>query len=101
LYIFTDRHYSIQRVTVARAALSQNPSDKDRLAAFDPFIANSGTYELQGNALTTHPIVAKNPNVMSGTPQKSDVKFEGTSTLHLVTTGPDGTKTTYMLQRVE
>jgi hypothetical protein len=102
LYIFTDRHYGIQRVTTARAALpAQNASDKDRLAAFDPFIANTGTYELQGNTLITRPIVAKNPNVMTGPPQKSDVKFEGASTLQLVSTGPDGTKTTYKLQRVE
>lgn len=29
------------------------------------FIANAGTYEVDGGNLTVHPVVAKNPNVMT------------------------------------
>ena len=101
LYLFTDRHYSIVRVTAARAAYPENPTDKDKAAAFDPFVANSGTYAIKGTQLTTQPMVAKNPNVMQGKGGAFELKFEGTSTVYLTTATPDGGKAIVKLQRVE
>jgi Lipocalin-like domain len=101
LYVFTDRHYSIQRVLTARAAYPEKPTDKDKVAAFDPFIANSGTYEVKGNVLMTKALVAKIPNVMTGPGGKSELKFEGTSTVYVMSTNPAGAKTVVKLQRVE
>jgi hypothetical protein len=101
LYVFTDRHYSIQRVTAARAAYPEKPTDKDKVAAFDPFIANAGSYEVKGNVLMTKVLVSKNPNVMTGPGGKSELKFEGTSTVYVTSTSPAGAKTVVKLQRVE
>ena len=33
-------------------------------AAWGPFVAEAGTYELAGDSMTVHPIVSKNPAVM-------------------------------------
>jgi hypothetical protein len=96
LYVFTDRHYSIMRVMAARGPYPEKPTDKDKVAAFDPFVANSGTYEIKGDQLTIRPMVAKNPNVMTGKGTTSTVKFEGKDVV-LVTTG----KATVKLQRIE
>ena len=45
---------------------SLDPTDAEKVAAFDSFIANSGTYELTDSTLTTRPMVAKTPNFMAG-----------------------------------
>jgi hypothetical protein len=100
LYIFTDRHYSIIRVTAARTAYPEKPTDKDKVAAFDPFIANSGTYQVTGTQLMTQPMVAKNPNAMAGKGFASELRFEGTDTAYISGTIGGG-KNVVKLQRVE
>jgi hypothetical protein len=42
------------------------PTEAERLAAWSSFAGNSGTYEISGSTLTTNPIVARVPNIMSG-----------------------------------
>ena len=101
LYIVTDRHDSIMRVTQPRAALPESPTDKDRLAAFDPFTANSGTYQVKGTQLMTQPMVAKNPNVMTGKGGTSELKMEGANTVYIAGGGGQGGKQIIKLQRVE
>ncbi len=81
LYIFAEQHYSIMLVPSGSDGGSQprelfpgnepvlgsaEPTDAEKVAAYDSFIANSGTYEVSGSSLTTRPIVAKTPNFMSG-----------------------------------
>ena len=100
LYIFTDRHYSIMRVTQPRAAMPEKPTETDQLAAFVPFVANAGTYEIKGMQLMTRPLVAKNPNVMTGKGGAFDVKMEGANTALIITSGPTG-KSIIKLQRAE
>jgi len=70
LIIVTARHYS--RVEVHSEGPRPMPADvtkasADELrAAWGPFIAEAGTYELtDGNAITMRPLVAKNPAAMS------------------------------------
>ena len=50
-----------------RALLSDARSVEERLAAYDVFIADAGTYEFTDSLLTMHNIIAKIPNVMTGT----------------------------------
>lgn len=105
LYIFTDKHYSVQTVNAPRpASAGQSSPDKDRLAAYDAFTANTGTYELKGSSYTTKPMVAKNPSVMTATTpgQPTEIRFEGANVVYLSSPNPDGKgKTVRKLQRLE
>ena len=62
--MFTEHHYSWigTRGSGSRERLSDEPSDAERLAAWQPFFANAGTYEVTGSTVTFRAIVAKNPN---------------------------------------
>jgi len=70
LYVFTERHYSIMRVTSNAprpnppATLSQATAAQ-LIAAWDPFTANAGTYTLTGSELVTRPTVSKAPSFMT------------------------------------
>jgi hypothetical protein len=66
LYVFTERHFSLMLIpnAEARPLFSENRTDQERLAAYDNFIADAGTYEAIGNVLTTHNMIAKVPNAM-------------------------------------
>jgi hypothetical protein len=67
VYLFGDRYYSMMRVTGPRTlAAADSVTDAEKLAAYDTFVANTGTYETADSTLTTHPIVARSPNFMSG-----------------------------------
>jgi len=83
----------------------QNPTDAQKIAAFEPFSANSGTYEIKGTILTTHPMVAKNPTVMKpGAFVTYDFKIQG-NTLLLTpkesNTVPGSNPPTFKLIRLE
>jgi len=65
LYIFTERHFSNMLIPGAeRAPFSPARTDDERLAAYDNFIADAGTYEYTATTLTARNIIAKVPNVM-------------------------------------
>lgn len=64
LFIFAQGYYSIMVVTgdKPRPALPQDVSKatvEELLSVWRPFTANAGTYEIKGDIVTTHPIVAK------------------------------------------
>jgi hypothetical protein len=110
LYIFTAKHYSIVRVSAAKprpdvpADIEKATADELR-AAWDPFAANAGTYEVAGGNLTTRPMVAKNPGVMkTGSFTVSSFKVEG-NTLSVTESrnqdGPIANPTTRKLTRIE
>jgi hypothetical protein len=91
LFLFTDRHYSMMRVTGNQPrtlAAKDSVTDAEKLAAYDSFVANSGTYEVADSTLTTHPIVARSPNFMSGGSDKYTFRVSG-DTLWLSNTGAD------------
>ena len=81
-----------------RPQLGENATDAERLAAFTPFIANGGTYTLDGSTLTLQLSVAKNPNAMNAT-RTSEVRFEGDDTVWF-TFHPPGITVTQKLARV-
>jgi hypothetical protein len=82
LFIFAQRHYSVMWVpgnqprTLFKA---ESPTDEEKIAAYDSFVANSGTYEVDGATLTLHPMVARSPNFMAGGVSKSQLRIEGTT----------------------
>lgn len=74
LFLFTETHYSMMAVTAdsARADLPEEPSDAELAAAFGPFFANSGRYEIHGDTLTRRAYVAKVPNYMHAFPDNAE-----------------------------
>lgn len=70
LIIFTETHYSFMVVASdsVRADLPEEPSDAELAESYDPFIANSGRYEVQGDTIITRAYVAKYPNYMHAFP---------------------------------
>lgn len=113
LYLFTKQHYSILTVNgtsprkpFAAPADPNKLTDAEKMARFeawDEFTANSGTYEVKGNTVTTKPLVAKNPSVMGGAGQTREFKIEG-KTLTLIQKSREGqpaSETRTVLTRVE
>ena len=103
LYIFLERHYStlIVQGSEPREFLSDDPTDAEFLAAFGPFIANSGTYEVSGTTLTVRPLVAKVPEAMSDNSFTYTYRVEG-DTLRLTLSAawaPEGGEVRYTLAR--
>lgn len=91
VYLFGDKHYSMMRVTGNQPrtlAAADSVTDAEKLAAYDSFIANAGTYEVADSTLTIHPLVARSPNFMSGGSDKYHFRVSGDS-LWLSNTGAD------------
>jgi len=63
LYIFTEQHYSFQRINGTGPLPSYPSNDKatdaDKVAVFNALYLNTGTYTLTGHMLTTKAMVAK------------------------------------------
>lgn len=86
IYIFTNKHFS--RVSDGfykpRTDLPQTPTDEQLVAAWRRFSADAGTYEVEGNKITAHIIVAKNPNAMnSNEPLIIEFRFDGDTLVFL------------------
>ncbi len=85
LYMFTERHFSNMLIPSVepRAPLSAERTDAERLAAYDNFIADAGTYAATDSEITVRNIIAKIPNVMppfrAGTDLSYGYRFEGES----------------------
>jgi len=80
LFIFAQKHYSVMWVPGNQPRTlfkGDSPTDQEKIAAYDSFVANSGTYEVEGETLTLHPIVARSPNFMAGGVSKSQMRIEG------------------------
>ena len=115
LYLFVDGHYSVmyaseETTTVPRSQARQlyadgnwppstQPADADKIASYDSFIANSGTYEISGSSVTTDPIIAKDPNFMTAGSVTFEFEVVG-DTLTLSASDGNGSGTT-TLTRLE
>ncbi len=114
LLIFARGHYSWLSVG-GSTARTQSPAPKDpakltdaemaaRYAEWNPFTANSGTFETKGSTLSRRPLVAKNVGAMTAkNPQVHDFKIEG-NTLWLVqksAAGQPASETRTKLTRVQ
>ena len=81
VYIFTPKHYSYMfapGVGPRRlfAGDPNQPSEAEKIAAYDSIVASSGTYILEGTTLTMTAIIHKNPNEMTGEPLRYTVAVE-------------------------
>ena len=91
VFLFGDKHYSMMRVTGNQPrtlAAKDSATDAEKLAAYDSFIANAGTYGVADSTLMIHPVVARSPNFMSGGSDKYHFLVSG-DTLWLSNTGAD------------
>lgn len=82
LYIFTAKHYSYMFAPGSgpRRLFTgdpNKPTEAEKVAAYDSFVAASGTYELSGSGLTLKATLHKNPNEMKGESLAYDVEFAG------------------------
>jgi hypothetical protein len=66
LYRFTPTRYSMVLAATGRPDIADmNQATADELRAiWGPLLANAGTYEVSGDLITIHPLVAKHPVVM-------------------------------------
>lgn len=88
LSIFTDRHYSAMAVIGPRPRFAPGQAtDADKLATYDAFAGNSGTYEVSGATVTMHPIVSKNEYMMGSTP-RAEFKVDGDTLTWTTMLGP-------------
>ena len=110
IVIFTPHYYSRNLVTSDAPRPELPPpdklTDKQIAAAFRPFTANAGTYEIRGNELTTKRIAAKNPAEMrAGNFLTFTFRLEGRDTLWLTSktdeNGPLVNPTAVKLTRLE
>ena len=80
LYLFTPTRYSMLLASIDRpdiADISKATADELR-ALWGPLLANSGSYEVSGDLITIHPVVAKIPVVMkSGATEVYRFRIEG------------------------
>jgi hypothetical protein len=69
LYIFTSKHYSITRVTSTEPRPGYkdlaNRTEAEEIAAWRPFQAQAGTYEVKGDILYLRVTVSKQPQLMN------------------------------------
>ena len=82
LIIFARKHYSVMWVpgNQPRSLFKgEDPTNEEKIAAYDSFVANSGTYEVAGTTLTLHPMVARSPNFMAGGVSRVQLRIEGTT----------------------
>lgn len=81
VYLFTGRHYSVNYANTAASratfALPGAPTDAEKLLAYNTIVANSGTFEMMGDTLITHPVIARNPNFMGGGQDKFVMRTAG------------------------
>ena len=116
LYLFLEGYYSIMFVSEdgsltprseARQLYADEawppetpPTDADKVAAYDSFIANSGSYEVSESSLTMDPIVAKDPNFMANGSVTFGYEVDG-DTLVLAGSDDQGGTSRITLQRLE
>ncbi|CAN5244256.1 hypothetical protein BH23GEM2_BH23GEM2_24370 [soil metagenome] len=67
IVLFSEGFYSWAQATAARQLFrAEAPTDSERLPAYASVVFNSGTFETSDSALILRPIVARNPNYMTG-----------------------------------
>jgi hypothetical protein len=109
LYIFTKKHYSYTFAPGATprrrfAGDPNTPTDAEKVAAYDSFVAAAGTYVLSEGTLTLTATLHKNPNEMTGEPLKYAVDVVGADTLRMTIVNPPfapGRERRLVLTRIE
>jgi hypothetical protein len=83
LLIFTAKHYSMTADNAAEPRPTTpvkeqgKPTVEELQARWGPFVANAGTYEVSGETLTLHAVVAKNPTLQGKAVTRATIKLDG------------------------
>ena len=79
------------------------PSDAEKIAAYESIVGGSGTYVLTGTMLTMSPILHKNPNEMTGEPLRYGVEVESNRMTMTIANPPfaPGRERRTVLSRIE
>ncbi len=83
LYIFTEQYFSVMYISGVEPRPLRGPrargelSDAEKIAEYDPFLAYSGLYNIEGSRLTIRPIVALNPSFMAGGFRTDEFELDG------------------------
>ncbi len=104
LFVFTKTHYSMMFLLGSEPRTPIESQDAEQIvAAYGPFVANSGRYEVDGDQIKTLAFVAKDPGYMGGWPEN-----EVTHTfrivdgmLHLTFGGNPGAGATVIARQVD
>lgn len=73
LYIFTPTHCGMMGTLGDRPRelyKALDATNEEKIAAYNSFWGNAGTYEITGDTVTIRPIIARMPNFMAGGLQK-------------------------------
>lgn len=81
LYIFTSKYYSYAYVPGGSQRKlfegdPNKPTDAEKIAAYESFVSNSGTYFLKDSILSMQAIIHKNPNEMTDKSLMYKIKLE-------------------------
>jgi hypothetical protein len=91
LFVFSDRHYSYFYVRGSaprpRFTDANRPSEAERAATYDTFIAGAGSYTFDGRTAMLKADFRKNPNEMTGVVWRWETKVVG-DTLRFVFSNP-------------
>ena len=94
LYIFTKKHFSMASITADKPRPNQSlekATDAQKLAAWEGFDADAGTYEVKGTTVTTQGVASKDPEDMQpGKPHIFDFKIDGNTLLLTLKVNEDG-----------
>jgi hypothetical protein len=83
LLIFTAKHYSLTADTAAEPRPTTpikeqgKPTLEELQSRWGPFISNAGTYEVSGDTLTRHVVVAKEPANQGKGVSRATIKLDG------------------------
>lgn len=92
LYVFSDRHYSYSYIPGGRArpqfTNANSPTEAEKAAAYDTFIAGAGSYTFDGSVLELKADVRKNPNEMTGQAWRWKLERAGKDTLQFIFENP-------------
>ena len=106
IYLFTDKHYSIeiawedrQSWPVLEEGVERNPDDI--MNAYRHLTSNSGAYEIKGDSIIFDVMVAKSPNYMNDSPNLArSHKLEGDKLLLQATSGNGEVSQVITLERI-
>jgi hypothetical protein len=99
LYVFTNQHYSVMAVKGDRPMFdSGKATEAEKIATFDAFARNSGTYEVNGNTATLHSLVGKNEYIVRISVH-AEFKVDGNRLIWTAAVG--ATKTVFKLTCLE
>ena len=104
LYMFTDRHFSLMLIPedAPRPLLPEDATPEQRLAVFENFVADAGSYVASDSILTMQNVIAKLPRAMNsnaGSPYRYRINGDSL-TLSFSGAWATGGEITYRLVRL-